>query len=154
MIIREATTDDVETIFDIRTSVRENHLSRDRLAELGLTPQAVGQTIAASPCLWVAEMDGTPAGFVMIDMDDACLFALFVKAEFEGSGCGRLLLEKGEAALFASHSTIWLTTAGDSRAAGFYRRLGWMVTEELPDGDLRFTKTHAGAGGPAQPAPT
>ncbi|XHH28060.1 hypothetical protein WIW49_11465 [Xanthomonas euroxanthea] len=30
---------DIDAIFDIRTRVHENHLSRDQLVEMGITPQ-------------------------------------------------------------------------------------------------------------------
>ena len=38
MRIRLATTADVETLFELRTSVRENHQSREELAAIGVTP--------------------------------------------------------------------------------------------------------------------
>ena len=40
-IIRIAGQSDIKAIFDIRTSVRENHLSHDQLAEMGITPDAI-----------------------------------------------------------------------------------------------------------------
>lgn len=138
--IRLATQYDIGSIFAIRTSVRENHLSRAQLAELGITDDSVSQLIAQAPCAWLAEVDGTPAGFAMADTEDGCVFAAFVLPAFEGCGLGRLLMEKAEAFLFEQHSTIWLETAAASRANGFYQRLGWLPVAELVDGDLRFEK--------------
>ncbi|XBB66493.1 3-hydroxyisobutyryl-CoA hydrolase [Nocardioides sp. WV_118_6] len=143
--VRPATTADLDAIFAIRTSVTENHLSREQLTELGITADALGAVIADGPeCLWVAEVAGIPAGFAMVDTDDACVFACFVGPEHEGSGLGRLLMERAESALLAHHPVIWLTTDGASRAAGFYRRLGWTAVTDLPDGDLRFEKRREG----------
>lgn len=140
-IIRIAGQSDIKAIFDIRTSVRENHLSHDQLAEMGITPDAIQQAILASPCVWVAEVDGVPVGFSMADAEDGCVFAAFVLPEFEGRGLGRSLMAKAEAFLFQQHRTIWLETAEGSRASGFYRNLGWKVVENLPEGDVRFEKS-------------
>jgi len=138
--IRLASVADIDAIFDIRTSVRENHLSRDQLAEMGITPETIRQAILESPCVWIAEVDGAPAGFSMADAEDGCVFAAFVLPEFEGRGLGRSLMDKAEAFLFQHHRTIWLETAEASRASGFYRSLGWLVVEHLPGGDVRFEK--------------
>lgn len=139
--IRLANPTDITAIFDIRTSVQENHLSHDQLAEMGITPETIRQTILKTPCAWVAEVDGVPVGFSMVDVEDACVFAAFVLPEFEGFGLGRILMNKAEACLFQHHQTIWLETAEASRASGFYRNLGWQPVENLPEGDVRFEKS-------------
>lgn len=138
--IRIATPADINTIFDIRTSVKENHLSHDQLTEMGITPDAIQQALQQAPCLWVAEVDGVAAGFSMADIDDGCVFAAFIRPEFEGHGLGRKLMEQAEALLFQHHRQIWLETAEASRANGFYQRLGWRVVEQLPQGDIRMEK--------------
>lgn len=139
-IIRLANQADINAIFEIRTSVRENHLSHDQLAELGITPETIRQAILGAPCVWVADVDGVPVGFSMADVDDGCVFAAFVLPEFEGYGLGRSLMEKAESFLFQHHRTIWLETAEASRASGFYRKLGWQSVKNLPEGDIRFEK--------------
>ncbi|MCQ2995352.1 GNAT family N-acetyltransferase [Pseudomonas syringae] len=138
--IRLANPADINAIFDIRTSVQENHLSHDQLAEMGITPETIRQAILETPCAWVAEVDGVPAGFSMVDVEDGCVFAAFVLPEFEGHGLGRSLMNKAEACLFQHHQTIWLETAEASRASRFYRNLGWQPVENLPEGDVRFEK--------------
>lgn len=138
--IRLANQGDINAIFDIRTSVQENHLSHDQLTEMGITPEAIGQAILEAPCAWVAEVDGVPVGFSMADVEEGCVFAAFVLPEFEGLGLGRSLMERAEAFLFQHHQTIWLETAEASRANGFYRNLGWRPVEHLPEGDVRFEK--------------
>jgi len=139
-VIRLATPADITALFDIRTSVRENHLSHDQLAQRGITPESIRQAISDAPCAWVAEVDGIAAGFSMADSEEGCVFAAFVLPEFEGHGLGRRLMDKAEAFLFQHHQTIWLETAEASRANGFYRNLGWQPVERLPEGDIRFEK--------------
>ena len=138
--VRIANQADISAIFDIRTSVTENHLSHDQLSEMGITPQAISQALLAAPCSWVAEIQGVPAGFAMADADDGCVFAAFVQPEYEGQGLGRSLMARAEAFLFEQHRTIWLETAENSRASGFYRSLGWQLVAHLPEGDVRFEK--------------
>lgn len=84
LTLRDATLADIETIFTIRTSVKENHLSREEMAEMGITPQTIAGIIAESPCIWLADVDGEPAGFAMAIAEEACLFAMFVQPQFEG----------------------------------------------------------------------
>jgi GNAT superfamily N-acetyltransferase len=138
--IRLANPADINAVFDIRTSVQENHLSHDQLAEMGITPETIRQAILETPCAWVAEVDRVPVGFSMVDVEDGCVFAAFVLPEFEGRGLGSSLMNKAEACLFQHHQTIWLETAEASRASGFYRNLGWQPVENLPEGDVRFEK--------------
>lgn len=139
-LIRPANTADVDAIFHIRTSVKENHLSRDQMADMGITPEAIKETIAAEPCAWLAEVDGHPVAFAMVDMEEGCVFAAFVLPEYEGRGLGRKLIAEAEAGLFFEHETIWLETDGKSRAYGFYTRLGWTPVSTDENGDVRLEK--------------
>ena len=140
LIVRDARVADIPAIFAIRTSVRENHLSAEALERMGITPDAIREALQAAPCLWVAEIDGELVGFSMADTDEGCVFAAFVRPEREGQGIGRSLMQKAEEFLFKCHDRIWLETDGRSRAAGFYRSLGWHLIETLPSGDVRFEK--------------
>lgn len=139
--IRLANLADIDAIFDIRTSVHENHLSREQLAAMGISPITVRQAITEAPCAWIAEVNGAPVGFSMADVEDGCVFAAFVLPKFEGNGLGRRLMEQAETFLFQHHQTIWLETAEASRAYGFYRHLGWQPLESLTEGDVRFEKS-------------
>lgn len=76
----------------------------------------------------------------MVDLDDACLFALFVLPEHEGCGIGTRLTLTCERALFERHPTAWLETASASRAARLNRRLGWGSEVDIGDGDIRLQK--------------
>lgn len=57
MKIREAQVEDVETLFDIRTSVIENHQSREDLVNLGITPETVAEMLLTDCRAWIAEID-------------------------------------------------------------------------------------------------
>ena len=118
MIIPAESTD-VPALFHIRTSVRENHLSREQLADLGITEASIAKMISSAPCAWVAASG-----------DDVVAF----------SGFGAKLLRAAENELFKHHSEIWLETAEESRAAGFYRHLGWGNELRVDDGQIRLTK--------------
>ncbi|RYG79535.1 MAG: N-acetyltransferase, partial [Alphaproteobacteria bacterium] len=127
-------------IFAVRTSVRENHLSVDQMAEIGITHQTILQALRQEPCIWVAVQGDEVVGFSMADADDACVFAAFVLPACSGKGIGRRLMERAEAFLFERHASIWLHTDGSSRAAGFYERLGWQRMPDMENRDARFEK--------------
>ncbi len=141
-VVRKARAEDVEAIFDIRTSVVENHLSREQLADIGITPETLSEMLAADTGIWIAEVDGKPAAFSSVDDEDGSVFALFVSPRFEGLGLGRLLLQEAETALFRNHETIWLETDGRDgiRANGFYKKHGWIHVDTMANGDVRYEK--------------
>ena len=139
-LVRPAGATDIDAIFHVRTSVRENALTWDELAALGITPASIHAAITAAPCAWVVERDGKVVGFAMADLPEACLFAVFVLPEHEGQGVGRQLIQAGETALFRHHPVIWLETDATSRAAAVYRHLGWTPAGDAGDGDVRLQK--------------
>ncbi|MFR0690424.1 GNAT family N-acetyltransferase [Enterobacterales bacterium AE_CKDN230030158-1A_HGKHYDSX7] len=143
--IRRASVADIDTLFDIRTSVRQNHLSREQLAELGITPATLREALAAGPCAWIAEVDGRAGGFAMVDAESGEVFALFVRPDCEGRGLGSLLLAVAEQELFRTHEKIWLVTDGDDgiRANGFYRQRGWTLAGRVDGRDVRYEKSRA-----------
>lgn len=51
---RTARASDVDGIFEVRTSVRENYLSREEMRQLGITESVVADMIEKSLCAWVA----------------------------------------------------------------------------------------------------
>ena len=112
----------------------------DRVGGHGHPTEALRSAVQAEPCAWVASEAGEVQGFAMVDLQATSLFAAFVLPAQEGRGIGRALIAACEAALFARHDMIWLETDGSSRAAGIYQRLGWRVTQNLDDGDLRLEK--------------
>ena len=58
-MIREAQPEDLPAMTHVRTSVRENHLSVEGMAALGITPETTtAGMIAGHYGSWVAEHDG------------------------------------------------------------------------------------------------
>jgi GNAT superfamily N-acetyltransferase len=143
MQISLATPDDIETLFDIRTSVEQNHQSREELSLLGVTAESLAEMLQTRSRAWLCRLEGTAAGFSMADAARATIFALFVRPGFEGRGIGRRLMGEAEAWLFQhGWDEIWLTTGSDEslRAIGFYHHLGWVPAGVLDDGQVRFVK--------------
>lgn len=141
--IRIATEADIPAIFDVRTSVRENHLSLEQLAALDITPASVAEMLRSTMRAWVGEVDGEVVAFSMADAAQATVFAMFVRPGFEGRGLGRQLMGEAEAWLFASGCReIWLLTDRNPevRANGFYQHLGWMSAGVQEDGQIRYVK--------------
>jgi GNAT superfamily N-acetyltransferase len=143
MKIREAQSLDIETLFEIRTSVKENYQSRSEIAQLGITPETVAEMLQTDCCAWVAEIDGKPIGFSIANATERTIFGLFVLPDFEGLGAGRRLIQKAEAWLWQQgHQEIWLLTENNPklRAYGFYLHLGWIPTEANSDGNIKLIK--------------
>ncbi len=63
---RKAQPSDVKSIFDVRTAVTENHLSREEMRQMGITESVVAGMIAASGCAWVATDNDKVIGFSML----------------------------------------------------------------------------------------
>jgi GNAT superfamily N-acetyltransferase len=141
--IRPAQKDDIELLFDIRTSVRENFQSCEEIAELGVTPDSVTQLLETDAAAWICEIDKMPVGFSMADAHQQTIFALFVRPEYEGHGAGRELLTVAENWLFDKGiQEIWLTTGGNEalRAHGFYRHMGWRSLDKTENGSIKYIK--------------
>lgn len=138
--IRLATVNDIETIFDIRTSVKENHLSHTQLAELGITTATIKDLIQDTSCVWVAELKDHVRGFAIADQGEGCIFAMFVHPDFEAKGIGAALLKKAEDFLFQYFQEIYLETEQKSRAYEFYIRHAWQIVECFENGDVKMKK--------------
>ena len=67
MNIRIAQQDDIDILFEIRTSVVENHQSREEIAELGITPESVAKMLETDCCAWIAEISDRPIGFSIVN---------------------------------------------------------------------------------------
>lgn len=143
--LRPACAADVPDLFAVRTAVRENHMTVEELAADGITAESLPGMLRGSGRGWVAELDGQVAGFVMVDAEEATVFALFVRPDFEGQGLGRALLETAERWLAehgVSETSLVTDRDRDVRANGFYRHLGWQDAGIQEDGQVRFVKKH------------
>lgn len=123
-IIRLAQQSDIPAMHTVRTSVRENRLSRpDILSEASYQP------FIENKACWVALVEAQIAGFAALDVQDASVWALFVSPAIEGSGTGKALHQTLVlAAASAGLHRLCLVTEPGSRAASFYERAGWRHT--------------------------
>ena len=140
MNIRVAQREDIETLFDIRTSVIENYQSREEIAKLGITPDSVAEMLKTDCCAWIAEIDDRPIGFSIANATEKTIFGIFVLPPFEGRGAGRALMARAEEWLWAKGiDEIWLLTGNDPnlRAYGFYLHLGWIPKGIQLDGEFK-----------------
>ncbi len=147
MNIRKAQLEDIETLFEIRTSVVENHQSREEIAKLGITPETVAEMLQTDCCAWIAEIDAKPIAFSIANATEKTILGMFVLPAFAGRGAGRALMGKAEEWLWSQNiEEIWLLTSSDRnlRAYGFYLHLGWipvgMETEGEMKGEMKFIK--------------
>lgn len=132
--VRRLREDDMEPIFDLRAATRENAVSRERLAELGITPAAVAEALARGETRgWVVVSGPRIAGFCIAHAARGEVLVLAVRPDSEGLGIGRTLLSHAVEWLrtFAP-ARIWLGASDDprTRSHGFYRSLGWRPTGE------------------------
>ena len=138
---REATDADVPSMFDIRTSVRENAITFQQLQELSISEASVSTMINSHGRGWVAEESGQVVGFCIADRRDGSIFALYVRPENERRGHGSALLEAAVKYLQACGcTTVWLTVGQGTHAHQFYLRHGWIRTGTVENGDARLEK--------------
>jgi hypothetical protein len=75
MNIRDATATDVEVLFAIRCSVKENHMSREQLAAAGIALESLSRMIADGDHVTpIIEEDGHPVAFSMARVSDSYVF--------------------------------------------------------------------------------
>lgn len=140
MNILIAQPDDVETLFEIRTSVVENYQSREEIAELGITPESVAKMLETDCCAWIAEIEERSIGFSIANVTEKTIVGMFVLPAFEGQGVGRALMQAAETWCWSKEiEEIWLLTGNDPslRAYGFYLHLNWIPVGVESDGDFK-----------------
>ncbi|HEX8695931.1 MAG TPA: GNAT family N-acetyltransferase [Longimicrobium sp.] len=134
LLIRETREEDIDSLFDIRARTRENPISREQLAAVGITPASAAAGLRSGDVKgWVC-LDGARAvGFCSADAVGGEVLVLAVLPEYEGRGVGkRLLAEAVEWLRSRGCGRIWLAASPDPgvRAHGFYRSQGWRPTGE------------------------
>lgn len=134
MRFRAMREDDVDELFDVRAATRENAISRERLAGMGITPASVADNLAAGRTRgWVCSCESRIVGFCIGESASGEVLVLAVLPEFEGRGIGKTLLSLAVDWLRSFRpGRIWLGASADpgTRSYGFYRSLGWRPVHE------------------------
>ncbi|HSQ43686.1 MAG TPA: GNAT family N-acetyltransferase [Ginsengibacter sp.] len=135
MIFREANIDDIKQIQKVRHSVKENVLSdpelvTDKDCEEFLTRRGKG---------WVCEIEKNIVAFAIADLKENNIWALFVRPEYENTGIGKKLHAMMLNWYFnQTKAKVWLGTAPGTRAAMFYKILGWKEIGTHGKGEIKF----------------
>ena len=138
--IRATESRDIPDMYRVRSSTRQNAISKRQLVEWGFTPRSIADGLESGDLAGVVcECDGSVVGFCTGDAGTGEVIVLAVLPEHEGKGVGLSMLELVVQELSKrEHERIWLACSPDpnSRSHGFYRRNGWIETgEKLENGD-------------------
>jgi ribosomal protein S18 acetylase RimI-like enzyme len=138
MQIRIAKPEDVPELFEVRTSVRENLLTMEEMATLGITHASLTAMIESGTArAWCVESDDKIVGFSMAEQNEREIFALFILPEYEGRGFGSALLENAVNWLLqASQESIRLNVEPGTHAFSFYKKRGWREIGSAPKEDV------------------
>lgn len=135
MQFREAKIEDIPALSEVRQSVKENVLSDPRK----VTREMYVAYLVDSGKGWLCEIEGEVVGFSVASVEDASIWALFVKPSYEGRGIGQRLLRLATDWLFEMGAkSIVLSTAVHTRADRFYEEQGWQRGEVKPDDEVCY----------------
>lgn len=130
---RRANSHDIPAMSTIRLAVGENVLSDPSR----ITVQMYEDYLELLGRGWVAEVEGTVAGFCYANKTNASIWALFIAPEYEGRGLAKQLLNMAVEWLFEQgQGFVRLSTGAGTRADNFYALQGW--TRERVDGNEVF----------------
>jgi GNAT superfamily N-acetyltransferase len=138
MLLRRARLEDLHEIYDVRQSATENRLYESREVFL-----EIARPLVAERLCWVCEArNGRIVGFGAVDAASGAIDVLYVRPDMEGRGIGKGLLRKCcDDLLLRGHRLAWLTTGVDTRAEGFYRKLGWRSFPSKTHGEVLFRRS-------------
>jgi len=140
MLFREARITDIPQIQVVRNSVKENMLSNSAL----VTDNDCENYLVNRGKGWVCEIDGRIVGFAIADLLDHNVWALFLQPGFDKKGIGRKLHDDMLDWYFSqTDSTVWLSTAANTRAEKFYRKAGWKEVSIHGKEEIKFEMSKA-----------
>lgn len=135
MIVREATSNDIPRMHEIRMRVKENALSDPLL----VTEKDYPAFITGINKGWVAISDSQIIGFAIVDAEHSNIWALFVDPGSESCGAGQRLQRTMLDWYFAHYTReLWLSTSPQTRAERFYNLSGWKNSGMLKNGEVKF----------------
>ena len=132
---RIAVPADVAECIEIRGVTRENAISAERLASMGITEASWSESVqdGSLPGV-VCIFEGRIIGYCFGERHTGEIVVLALLPKHEDKGVGRTLLRKVSSFLFGQgHRRLFLGCSADpaSRSFGFYRHLGWRSTGEF-----------------------
>lgn len=132
LTIRQAVAADAPECVRIRALTRENAVSAQRLASIGITTQSWAQDIEINKLEgWVCFDQEHMVGYCFGEPATGEVVVLALLPDYEARGLGRQLLAHVTDMLYqAGHDRLFLGCATDPkvRSHGFYRHLGWVST--------------------------
>jgi GNAT superfamily N-acetyltransferase len=115
--------------------VKENVLSNPAL----VTNEGCDDFINVRGKGWVCEIDNEIVGFVIADLQDDNIWALFLNPDHEGKGIGTQLHRMMLDWYFSTGKQyVWLGTSPDTKAEKFYRRRGWTQNGLHGKNEIKF----------------
>ncbi|MFC4231020.1 GNAT family N-acetyltransferase [Parasediminibacterium paludis] len=139
MVLREAATADITQMQLIRNAVKENTLSNPAL----VSDADCEKFINTRGKGWVCTIDDNIVGFAIVDLQAQNIWALFVHPDFENKGIGKQLHNLMLNWYFdQTKATVWLGTSPNTRAATFYKLMGWKAVGMHGTKELKFEMTH------------
>lgn len=136
MILREARISDIKQIQMVRNSVKENILSNPDL----VTDKDCEEFLMERGKGWVCEIENQIIGFVIVDLKENNIWALFIRPEYEKKGIGKRLHDKMLDYYFSiKKEPVWLGTDPDTRAEKFYTLRGWTKVGIRKNGEIKLT---------------
>lgn len=133
--LRRATAADIAACVELRGRTRENAVSVQRLAAMGITVASWSKDVETGALVGFVCMDGqTLAGYAFGDSASGEVVVLALLPPYEGHGLGRRLLQRVVEQLSAAgHERLFLGCSTDpaARSFGFYRHLGWSSTGRI-----------------------
>lgn len=143
--LHPARPDDIAACVDLRGRTRENAVSAERLAALGITVASWSDQVRRGELIGHIAWQGEQmAGYAFGDVASGEVVVLALLPAYEGQGLGRRLLQCLMADLRArGHQRLFLGCASNPalRSPGFYRHLGWRPTgrqDRFGDEELEF----------------
>ena len=84
MRFRETTETDVPELFAVRVATRENALSRDQLAGLGINEESVSAMLRTTHRGWLCEEGDRVVGFAMGNRESGEMWVIALLPDYEG----------------------------------------------------------------------
>ncbi len=143
--LRPAVPEDIAACVALRGRTRENAVSAERLAALGITVDSWAGQVSRGELIGHVAWEGPQmAGYAFGELASGEVVVLALLPAYEGRGVGRQLLLRLVADLQScGHRRLFLGCSSDPavRSHGFYRRLGWRPTgrkDRLGDEELEL----------------